>query len=267
MRRLCFAAILLLSACVHGSSSGSAAAVRLSDKQALEIGKKIFVNEAGGKAEFLVHWNAGEEFASLGIGHFIWYPAGTQGPFDESFPKLLRFLSSRRTKLPAWLKGDPDCPWKSREQFLAEKESALALELRRLLEETIALQARFAADRLESALPKILAAAPEAEREALRRQFYRVAAHPNGVYALVDYVNFKGEGIKPTERYAGQGWGLLQVLQGMSGDAAGAPALDEFAESADRALTRRVENSPPERNEARWLGSWRKRLATYRAAS
>ena len=265
MRRLLIA-VLLLSACAPGRSAGGAG-IRLSDEQALEIGKKIFINEAGGKAEFLVHWNAGEEFASLGIGHFIWYPAGYQGPFDESFPKLLRFLASRGTKLPKWLKGDPDCPWKTREQFLAEKESAVALELRRLLESTIALQARFAADRLESALPKLLAAAPEAERDALRRQFYRVAAHPNGVYALVDYVNFKGEGIKLTERYAGHGWGLLQVLQGMSGEAAGAPALDEFAESADRALTRRVANSPPERNEARWLGPWRKRLTTYRVAS
>ena len=42
-------------------------------------------------------------------------------------------------------------------------------------------------------------------------------------------------------------------------------ALDEFAESADRVLTRRVRNSPPERDEARWLPGWRQRLRTYRA--
>ena len=29
---------------------------------------------------------------------------------------------------------------------------------------------------------------------------------------MIDYVNFKGDGLKPTERYKGEGWGLLQVL-------------------------------------------------------
>ena len=32
--------------------------------------------------------------------------------------------------------------------------------------------------------------------------FYKVASHRNGVYALIDYVNFKGEG--------GQGRGEIQ---------------------------------------------------------
>ncbi len=44
-----------------------------------------------------------------------------------------------------------------------------------------------------------------------------MAASPNGVYALVDYVNFKGEGTLATERYQDHGWGLLQVLEGMKG--------------------------------------------------
>ena len=38
-----------------------------------EIGEKIFRNEAAGKKENLVYWNSGENFPSLGIGHFIWY--------------------------------------------------------------------------------------------------------------------------------------------------------------------------------------------------
>ena len=134
------------------------------------------------------------------------------------------------------------------------------IELRRLLEATVALQARFAADRLEAALPKMLDTLPDSQRDHVRSQFYRVAGFSTGVYALVDYVNFKGEGISPTERYHGQGWGLLQVLQGME---AVMPPLDEFARSADEVLTRRVANSPPARRESRWLEGWRKRLRTY----
>jgi hypothetical protein len=76
----------------------------------------------------------------------------------------------------------------------------------------------------------------------------------------MDYVNFKGEGTSPTERYGGKGWGLLQVLEGMSSSGS---ALAAFAKSADRVLTRRVELSPPARGEKRWLPGWRNRVATY----
>jgi hypothetical protein len=53
-------------------------------------------------------------------------------------------------------------------------------ELRSLLARTVSLQAKFAAARLETALPKMLAAAPEAEREKVRENFYRIAAEPSG---------------------------------------------------------------------------------------
>ena len=73
-------------------------------------------------------------------------------------------------------------------------------ELRALLARTIGLQARFAANRLEQALPKMLATAPAEKRRLVQRNFARVAALPNGTYSLVDYVNFKGEGTLETER-------------------------------------------------------------------
>ena len=37
-------------------------------------------------------------------------------------------------------------------------------------------------------------------KENLEYQFYRVANSPNGLYALIDYVNFKGEGINDSEK-------------------------------------------------------------------
>jgi hypothetical protein len=76
-------------------------------------------------------------------------------------------------------------------------------------------------------------------------------------------VNFKGEGVLATERYAGEGWGLLQVLEGMSQEGNGRAAVKSFAESARKVLTRRVRNSPPERHESRWLPGWLARINTY----
>lgn len=238
--------------------------IRLTREQALRIGKKIWRNESGGTVAGLTHWNKGEAFASVGIGHFIWYPKGKKGPFVESFPLLLRYMASHGAELPEWLRDYPPCPWRSRAHFFRRIHTPLMAELRTFLKTTVDLQALFAAERLEAALPLILETLPAAERPAVRAQFFRVASEPTGVYALVDYVNFKGEGTSPTERYQGQGWGLLQVLQGMQGEKPGQPALGEFAASADSVLTRRVANSPAERDEAQWLSGWRKRVATYR---
>jgi hypothetical protein len=143
---------------------------------------------------------------------------------------------------------------------MADFSGAKLTGLRDLLASTVGQQARYAALRLEAALPKMLEAAPAAERDKIRTEFYRVANSPGGLYALMDYVNFKGEGTSPTERYQGEGWGLLQVLAGMSDS--GSPTA-AFSKSADRVLTRRVELSPSARGEKRWLPGWRNRLATY----
>ena len=110
---------------------------------------------------------------------------------------------------------------------------------------------------------KMLAEAAAPNRVRVQQQFERVANSPKGCYALVDYVNFKGEGVLATERYAGQGWGLLQVLEGMSQESSGPEAVKNFAESAKKVLTTRVRNSPPARNESRWLPGWINRINTY----
>jgi hypothetical protein len=132
-------------------------------------------------------------------------------------------------------------------------------ELRSLLAGTIAYQARFAALRLQRALPRMLEAVPGGEREKIRENFERVAGEPQGLYALVDFVNFKGEGTLTSERYRGEGWGLLQVLEEMGKG----PATLEFSRAADKVLTRRVANAPVARNEKRWLPGWRNRIRTY----
>jgi hypothetical protein len=138
------------------------------------------------------------------------------------------------------------------------------IRLRKFLAATIDLQADFLVERLQKALPKMLAAAAPSERVDIERQFNRVASSAQGCYALIDYVNFKGEGTLATERYRGRGWGLLQVLEGMSGTERGPAAAREFAESAAKVLRERVANSPPQRHESRWLPGWLNRVATYR---
>jgi hypothetical protein len=239
--------------------------LRVTDEEALELGRRVWQNEAAGEIDQLVWWNRGEDFASVGIGHFIWYPAGRKGPFEESFPELLVHLRSEGTTLPGWLAAvpPPACPWGNREAFMAAGDSPRMQELKRLLVKTIPEQSRFLAVRLEHALPRILAAAPVAERPALRARFDSLAATPEGRYALLDYVNFKGEGTSPAERYRGQGWGLLQVLQAMP-ERAGVPPVERFSDAALTVLARRVRNAPPGRSEDRWLPGWSRRVESYR---
>ena len=247
------------------AATASAGAVELSRADAVRIGRRIWQNECAGTIAGLTSWNTGENFASLGIGHFIWYPKGVRGPFEESFPELIDFAARSGAKLPqvALANRQSGCPWKTRAEFVAASESAEMKELRKFLAETVDLQAQFLVQRLQQALPKMLAAAPTAQRAGIQQQFERVATTPQGCYALVDYVNFKGEGVLDTERYQGQGWGLLQVLQDMNGSDRGRAAAQEFSESARRVLSRRVKNSPPARNESRWLTGWLQRVNTY----
>lgn len=241
--------------------------ISLSNEEIDWIGKKIFVNECAGKTECLISWNAGEDFASLGIGHFIWYPKGKKGVFDESFPQLLDFFKSKGIELPSWLQesSNPDCPWNTREEFIQNLQSQKMIILRRFLVDTVPLQALFMANRLQKALPKMLKAVPKESRAHIRQQFYRVVNTSSGMYVLIDYVNFKGEGVLQTERYKGKGWGLLQVLEGMEGSESGIKALQEFSRAAEIVLTRRINNAPGERREQeqRWLPVWKKRIRTY----
>jgi hypothetical protein len=237
--------------------------ISLSRSQAFRIGRKIWQNECAGSVAGLTSWNEGENFASLGIGHFIWYPEGARGPFEESFPKFMQFASAYTNDVPKWLHHSSSCPWNSRIEFLRAENSHQMIELREFLIRTVDLQAQFMVARLQNSLPKMLDEAVPADQTRVRQQFTRVASTPQGCYALVDYVNFKGEGTLHSERYHDQGWGLLQVLQEMRGTTAGPSAVEEFSRAAGVVLKRRVQNSPPTRKEIRWLPGWINRVNGY----
>jgi len=259
VKRLSLLFLILLS------SAGSVFAKDITTAELKQISGLIFQNECASKESCLTSWNEGEEFASLGIGHFIWYPAGQKKAFKESFPFLMQFMALKNAELPQWLAMNPlqPNPWPTREQFLAARDSSQMKALRLFLKQSKPLQAEFMQQRLTAALPGMLRGLDKGLQQYIHAQFKRVADAPMGMYLLMDYVNFKGEGTSPEERYHGKGWGMLQVLENMSGDQPGLAAIKAFAKSADQMLTRRVELSPTVRNEIRWLPGWRKRLATY----
>ena len=91
----------------------------------MRIGQKIWQNECGGSVAGLTSWNAGENFASLGIGHFIWYPAGARGPFEESFPEFVRYVEERGSQAAGFVAREKGaaCPWNSRAEFLEANQA------------------------------------------------------------------------------------------------------------------------------------------------
>jgi len=228
------------------------------------LGDRVFANECNRNVSCLTSWNEGEDFPSLGIGHFIWYQAQQNERFEETFPNLLAFYKKHGYELPAWLETieNLDSPWQNREQFLAEVDSQRMRQLREFLGSTTELQVLFIVERLHDSTADLFSELEPSIRHSVQTSFYEIAHSqpPYGMYALIDYVHFKGTGIAPSERYQGEGWGLLQVLLEMQGNASN---LDSFVTAATRVLERRVANAPIERREQRWIAGWSNRLQTY----
>lgn len=259
--------ILLLSL---WKSTLFATEIKLTDKQADFIAQKVWQNEGAGLDKYLVHWNEGEDFASVGIGHFIWFSKGHTERFREVFPMVLIFMEERDVVMPEWLNSKTPLPWDTKEAFYKAKneESKKYVELFTFLKNTMPEQAAFMAQRLSDALPQMLEAADSPEmKKIIKERFNEVmyntdgSVNERGIYVLLDYTNFKGEGTLESERYKGQGWGLLQVLEHMDPDEPN--KLKAFAESAKAMLSRRIKNSPPQRGEERWRKGWNVRLDTY----
>lgn len=260
MRRLLLCVCLLWLSSLPALANDSPFTLTAEEKN--RIGRRIWANECGGRVDGLTSWNHGEEFPSLGIGHFIWYPKGFQGPFEESFHKLIEFAQKRGANPPK-VALNRHSPWNSKAEFEADLNGPELKALRTWLAHSINLQTDFIIERSRQALEKMVQAAPAGKAELIRKNYAKVASTPNGVYALIDYVNFKGEGVNPKERYNGQGWGLMQVLMDMKDVSSGQPAAREFAASAKRMLDRRIDNSPSDRGEARWRQGWHNRCDGY----
>ena len=242
----------------------------LTKKQANYVARKVWKNEGAGQDKYLVWWNKGEDFASVGIGHFIWFPKGHKERFREVFPMVVAYMEKKQVKMPSWLNSKTHLPWATKSAFFKAKKANTKQyrELFHFLKLTMPYQAEFMAERLSKALPEMLNTIDDPKRKVLvQKRFNEVLYNKNGsvnergLYVLLDYTNFKGEGTLKSERYKGQGWGLLQVLEHMD------PKMENrqkaFAFSAKKMLSRRIKNSPKARGEERWRKGWNVRLDTY----
>jgi hypothetical protein len=267
MKKILFLMVFILAGCSSTpdkTDDGLGTVVPVDDLS--WIANKVFLNETSGDYDKLVFWSQQEEFMSLGIAHFIWYPQGQNGRYTETFPDLIKYFESVAEPVPQWVSkaAQSGAPWQYRQAFLNDRNSYNVQELRQLLSRTMNLQANFMAQRLKNALPLMTRHVSDYEREKIIARYKAIEKTNKGLYPLLDYVNFKGEGTAQKERYQGQGWGLLQVLQAMPDVSSGANALNEFANAAEMVLKRRIRNSPPERREQNWLAGWTQRTNSYR---
>ena len=128
---------------------------------------------------------------------------------------------------------------------------------------TINLQTNFMIDQLYKKWPAIVQAAPAKQRPALIKRFNLMRSSLLGTYALIDYLNFKGDGLNPLEAVNNQRWGLLQVLLIMPADVNQQNAPAAFSLAASKILLRLIENSAPDYTRIKFLNGWIKRVSTY----
>ena len=246
----------------------------LTDADYQWIGAQIYQNEAASKAKYLTHWGKGEDFPSFGIAHFIWFPKNVTPPFEETFPAMVQFVS--QTQLPPiWLLqrlnqgSEFDAPWQTKAQFDSVQSGVEMVELREWLLNSQALQARFVALEFEKRWFKEIAHLPKAEQADLNQRLKLMLSFKRGLFAVIDYFNFKGIGNNSKEQYQGQSWGLISVLKAMPQPNTNNQSTTEFGllydfiRAAKARLQLRTELAPVERKESRWLKGWFKRLDGY----
>lgn len=245
------------------------------------IGERIFQNEAASKTKYLTHWGRGEDFPSFGIAHFIWFPQGVDAPFQQTFPAMYRYVS-QQTPAPAWLQALAEeagssksfyAPWQIKSGFDAEQQSPKLESLRRWLLSSKQAQAEFVVLSFQQRWQTAMQSYSDDERQRLTLRLKQLMSFKQGLFAVVDYFNFKGLGLKGKEQYQGEYWGLISVFEQME---ATLPVnsqakriteemlLNHFIEAAKQRLKLRTELAPEGRNEQRWLPGWYRRLEGYR---
>jgi hypothetical protein len=213
-------------------------------------------HEFDGNKENLVQWNADEKFLSLGLGHYIWYPSKSEKHAVESFPALIKFIckNNYKGKLPKILNYNSnrnemgDNPWHSKDDFtkaIAEKKELVDFLS---TDEMMAQQVAFQYDRLSKAI--------ESYPENLKTFAKEKLKDSSTKLAMLDYVNFKGEGTSENEVVTVDGeklhYGLKQVLEEWK-----AHPNSNFSTSAKSVLARRAKTNP------QFMDGWNKRLDAY----
>lgn len=248
------------------------AALRQADYQ--WIGERIYQNECASNPKYLTYWGEGEEFPSFGIGHFIWHPKRLKGEikpkFTETFPAMVHFVSKTQ-RPPDWLaelstQAEFVAPWSSKKTFDQARSLNELQQLRQWLLATQPQQAQFIVLMFQKRWLSETQTLTLQQQARLQHRLNKMMGFKKGLFAVVDYFNFKGIGVNQKERYQGQSWGLASVLNAMTitEESSQDESLEQFVIAAKKRLQLRVKLAPAQRNEARWLKGWEVRLDQYR---
>lgn len=223
---------------------------------------KIQANETGGKQENLIIRNNKEAVCSLGIGHFTWYPkAVTEKKFKETFPALLEDLQ----KTDGVFKDAPDvvlpsaCPWSSAEQLQQEKSTEVYRRIYMGLTSDAGkrVQVNYMVAHANEAIAETIL-----NDDVAAKKINELLSSELGTYAIVDYVNFKGNSA-PGEAYSGFTWGFKTAIDVMSEEGTLKPEV-RFQIAVETLLEMRVEEANKlGKDESSFLAGWLKRVDTY----
>ena len=265
VNRLMFLAfcLVLLSEGVYSATLPT----NLSAEQQLHLAQKISQNEIGKNQSYLTYWSKHEPFPSFGIGHFIWLPKNSKQPFKESFPQLIRFISPNLPPPPWITKLSPfELPWQNRKTFYTDFDKPKLVQLRNWLKNSKQLQAEFIYQRFLKQLTQAKKSLSRRQLIGFETKLSELVSSPKGLFAIIDYANFKGLGNNNTEVYRLNGkkigWGLLDVILAMPSLQTNQTkkSLDNFIQTAKYILKRRTLSK---QSEKRWLKGWYHRLDKY----
>ncbi len=237
------------------------------------IGGRIYQNECAGKPKYLTYWGRGETFPSFGIGHFIWHPklveSGADQIFTETFPSMVQFVSKTQ-RPPNWLaelstQAEFVAPWSSKAEFDQAWSNTELQQLRSWLLATQAQQAKFIVMAFQKRWLSETQSLTLNQKAIIQLRLTKMMSFKKGLFAVIDYFNFKGIGLNQKEQYQGVSWGLASVLRAMNvaEDSSQDEYLSQFVIAAKKRLQLRVKLAPAERNEFRWLKGWEVRLDQY----
>lgn len=194
----------------------------------------------------------------VSMGGSIWYGEKTQLNYTEDWPTIAQALQDAGVTLPQWALGA--CPWSNQEEVIAaNQEGSPYYNDIQALNTTLstdpkALDVLFRFGKWKRFLTAldpnsdfsdhyIFTDATPGDAQLLADRFNAIGAvhdaagHPIGLYALMDYCNWKGEGTSVTEIHNTQHWGLQSVLRNMSAEEINSDgALQAFVDSARRTL-------------------------------
>ena len=237
------------------------------------IGERVYQNECAGQPKYLTYWGRGEAFPSFGIGHFIWHPklieSSADQKFIETFPAMVQFVSKTQEP-PNWLEdlsiqSEFVAPWSSKKEFDQAWSNDELQQLREWLLVTQSQQARFIVLSFQKRWLSETQSLTLNQQEIIQQRLNKMMGFKKGLFAVIDYFNFKGVGVNQKEQYQKESWGLVSVLRTMdvSEKSSQDEYLEQFVMAAKKRLQLRIKLAPVERNEVRWLKGWEVRMDQY----